>query len=139
MMKASVNGYEFYPRGKEYGRDEPALSGKSEIEYADAGTKKLKYPEDEHEKDIEMHAAAANRAHQRNFVANIASRGRPVADIEEGHISTASCILANLSMQLGRTLKWDPATHQVVGDAEANRLLKRPYRQPWVHPASTSA
>ena len=139
MMKASVNGYDFYPRGKEYGRDEPALSGKSEIEYADAGTKKLKYPEDEHEKDIEMHAAAANRAHQRNFVANIASRGRPVADIEQGHISTASCILANLSMQLGRTLKWDPAKHQVVGDEEANRLLKRPYRQPWVHPASADA
>ena len=62
-------------------------------------------------------------------------RARPVADIEEGYISSASCILANLSMQLGRTLKWDAAQGLVVGDAEANRLLRRPYRAPWVHPA----
>ena len=63
------------------------------------------------------------------------SRGKPVADIEEGHISTASCILANLSMQLGRTLTWDAEKQQVVGDDEANKLLRRPYRKPWVHPA----
>ena len=36
------------------------------------------------------------------------ARGKPVADIEQGHISTASCILANLSMKLGRSLAWDP-------------------------------
>ena len=52
----------------------------------------------------------------------------------KGYISTASCILANISMQLGRTLAWDPAKGQVVGDDEANRLLRRPYRAPWVHP-----
>jgi hypothetical protein len=64
----------------------------------------------------------------------IETRGKPVADIEQGHISTASCILANLSMQLGRSLAWDPAKHQVTGDKEANLLLRRPYRQPWIHP-----
>ena len=64
----------------------------------------------------------------------IASRGRPVADIEEGYISTTSCILANLSMKLGRSLTWDADKQQVVGDAEANKLLRRPYRQPWTHP-----
>ena len=58
----------------------------------------------------------------------------PVADIEQGHISSASCILANLSMQLGRSLTWDSAKQQIVGDAEANKLLRRPYRSPWVHP-----
>ena len=52
----------------------------------------------------------------------------------EGHISTASCILANLSMQLGRTMAWDSAKEEVLGDAEANKLLRRPYRKPWVHP-----
>ena len=61
--------------------------------------------------------------------------GRPVADIEQGHISTASCILANLSMKLGRSLKWDAEKHQVVDDAEANKLLKRPYRAGYEHPA----
>ena len=57
-----------------------------------------------------------------------------MADIEEGHISTATCILANMALGLGRTLAWDPAKSQVVGDDEANRLLRRPYRAPWVHP-----
>jgi hypothetical protein len=57
-----------------------------------------------------------------------------VADIEQGHISSASCILANLSMKLGRTLTWDAAAGKVVGDDEANRLLARPYRAPWLHP-----
>ena len=42
---------------------------------------------------------------------------------------------ANLAMKLGRTLTWDPAQGCVVGDEEANRLLRRPYRAPWVHPA----
>jgi hypothetical protein len=61
-----------------------------------------------------------------------------VADIEQGYISTASCILANLSMQLGRSLTWDAAAGRVANDAEANRLLRRSYRQPWVHPEPDS-
>ena len=69
-----------------------------------------------------------------DFLAAIASRGKPVADIEQGYISTASCILANNALRLGRTLTWDAEKGQVVGDDEANRLLHRPYRQPWVHP-----
>jgi hypothetical protein len=69
-----------------------------------------------------------------DFLRARASRGRPVADIEQGHISTASCILANLSMELGRTLTWDEEKGRVANDPEANRLLRRPYRRPWVHP-----
>jgi predicted dehydrogenase len=126
-LKASVNGYDFIPAGKR----EPALSGKPLFE-------EDKYPEDKTEKDLERHVASANRAHQRDFLAAIASRGKPVADIEQGHISTASCILANLAMQLGRTLTWDAASQRVVGDDEANKLLRRPYRAPWVHPELTA-
>ena len=70
-----------------------------------------------------------------DFLAAIASRGRPVADIEQGHISAASCILANISMKLGRSLEWDSDAQQVVDDTEANGLLKRSYRAPWKHPA----
>jgi hypothetical protein len=69
-----------------------------------------------------------------DFLAAIRTRGRPVADIEEGHISTTSCILANLSQRLGRTLTWDAGKGRVANDDEANRLLRRPYRKPWVHP-----
>ena len=59
-----------------------------------------------------------------------------MADIEQGYISTASCILANLALQTGRTLAWDAAKGQIAGDAEANQLLRRPYRAPWVHPGA---
>jgi len=123
-LKLSVHRYDFIPTGKK----EPTLSGAAVFDPED------KYPEDKTEEDMELHAATANRAHQRDFVKAIASRGKPIADIEQGYISTATCILANLSMQLGRTLTWDPAKGQVVGDAEANALLARPYRKPWVHP-----
>jgi predicted dehydrogenase len=123
-LKASVEKYEFFP----FGKREPSLSGK--VPAYDAN----EYPDEKTEPDLEKHVAAANRAHQRDFLKAIASRGRPVADIEEGHISTASCILANLSMKLGRTLTWDAARQQVVGDEEANKLLKRPYRGDWKHP-----
>jgi predicted dehydrogenase len=121
-LKASVMSYDFVPSG-----GGPALHGDAVYEYE-------KYPEDKTEKDLERHVASAIRGHMRDFLAAIASRGKPVADIEQGHISTASCILANLSMQLNRTLAWDAAAGQVRGDEEANRLLRRPYRQPWVHP-----
>jgi len=69
-----------------------------------------------------------------NFLAAIETRGRPVADIEQGHISTASCIMANLAMKVGRTLNYDPQKRMVIGDHEANQLLRREYRGPWKHP-----
>ena len=121
-LRASVNSYDFTPSG----RREATLTGKALI--VD------KYPEDKKEKDIEIHVAEANRRHQLDFLKAIASRGKPVADIEQGHISTASCILANLSMKLGRSLTWDAKKQVVTGDDEANKLLRRPYRKPWAHP-----
>jgi predicted dehydrogenase len=121
-LKVSVNGYDFIPFGK----------GKAV--HRDVTYELDKYPEDRTEKDLERHVAPAIRGHMRNFLKAVAERGKPVADIEQGHISTASCILANLSMQLGRSLTWDAAKQQVVGDVKANRLLRRPYRKPWVHP-----
>ncbi|MBI2948582.1 MAG: gfo/Idh/MocA family oxidoreductase, partial [Verrucomicrobia bacterium] len=97
-----------------------------------------KYPEDQTEKDLEKHCASAIRWHMKDFLSAIARRGKPVADIEQGYISSASCILANHSLKLGRTLTWDAAKGQVVADEEANRLLRRTYRSPWVHPEPTS-
>jgi len=122
-LKASVMSYDFIPQGK------------GETIHKDVTYELEQFPEDKTEKDLEKHVAPAIRGHMKNLLANIATRGKPVADIEQGYISSASCILANLSMQLGRTLTWDPVQGRVVGDAEANRLLRRPYRAPWVHPA----
>lgn len=72
--------------------------------------------------------------HVQDFLRARAERSRPIADIEEGHISSSMCVLANLSVQLGRPVAYDPRTRTVPGDAEATRLLARPYRGPWVHP-----
>jgi predicted dehydrogenase len=126
-LKAGVYSYDFTPHG----------SG-TQVN-REVGYELDLYPEDKTEKDLEKHVAPAIRGHMKDFLAAIASRGRPVADIEEGHISTASCILANISMQLGRTLTWDAKAGRVVGDDEANRMLSRPYRSPWVHPEMKNA
>jgi predicted dehydrogenase len=72
--------------------------------------------------------------HVLDFMAAREKRSRPIADIEEGHISSALCELANLSLQLGRPIAYDPATRTVPGDDEATARLARPYRGPWVHP-----
>ena len=121
-LKAGVMGYDFIP------------SGRGERIHRDVTYELEQYPEDKTEKDLEQHVAPAIRGHMKNFLACIASREKPVADIEQGHISSASCILANLSMKLGRSLAWDSTKSQVIGDDEANGLLRRPYRAPWVHP-----
>lgn len=123
-LKISVMSYDYLP----HGGGQPV--------HRDVLYELDQYPEDQTEKDLEKHVAPANRRHQQDFLQAIAARSQPVADIEQGHISTASCILANLSQQLGRSLTWDAQRQQVVGDDEANGLLARPYRAPWVHPGT---
>jgi predicted dehydrogenase len=122
-LKASTMRADFIPQGE----------GKP-IHF-DCVFEREKYPEDVTEPEIELNAAPATRLHMRDFLDAIASRGRPVADIEEGHISTASCLLANIAMQLDRPVVYDPSKRIVVGDEEATKLLRAPYRAPWVHPA----
>lgn len=108
--------------------------GKGDRVRGDVVYEREQFPEDLKEKDIELHAAPATRKHMQDFLDAIDRKTRPTADIGEGHISTASCILANLSMQLGRPLSYDPKQHIIPGDKEATKLLRRPYRGPWVHP-----
>ncbi len=123
-LKCSVMSYDFIPHG----------DGKPV--HRDVTYELDQYPEDRTEKDLERHVAPAIRRHMQDFLRCIDTRQKPVADIEQGHISTASCILANMSMQLGRSLKWDAEKGRVVDDREANRLLTRPYRKPWTHPSA---
>jgi len=122
-LKASVQGYDYMPLGK----------GESAV-HKDVTYELEQYPEDKTEQDLEKHVAPAIRGHMRDLLAAIDKRSRPVADIEQGHISTASCLLANLSMKLGRTLSYDPAKMIVSNDSEATRMLRRPYRKPYIHP-----
>ncbi|HEX2861362.1 MAG TPA: gfo/Idh/MocA family oxidoreductase, partial [Lacunisphaera sp.] len=81
----------------------------------------------------DVYTETENR-HVLDFMQAREKRSRPIADIEEGHISSAMCALANLAQELGRPLAYDPKTRTVPGDAEATARLARPYRAPWSHP-----
>ena len=71
--------------------------------------------------------------HMHNFLKAVRSRNHADlnADIEEGHLSAALCHMANISYRTGRKLVFDPATEHFVGDAQANALITRKYRQPY--------
>jgi predicted dehydrogenase len=122
-LKFSVMSYDFIP-----------VDPKGKRIHKDVTYELEQYPEDKTEKDLERHVAPAIRYHLKDMLKAIAEKGRPVADIEQGHISTASCILANLALKTGRTLRWDPVKHEVVGDPEANKLLAKKYRKGYEHP-----
>lgn len=122
-LKASTKQADFIP-----------LGDSAKPIHFDCVFEREQYPEDLTEKDIELNAAPATRRHMQDFLTAIDQRSRPVADIEDGHISTASCILANVAMELGRPLVYDP-TRKIIGeDEEATQRLSRDYRDPWQRP-----
>jgi len=120
-LKVGVMSYDFIPV-------------KGEPVHRDVLYELEQYPEDKTEERLEKHVAPAIRRHWLNFLRAVDTRTKPVADIEQGYISSASCILANLAMKTGRTLVWDAEKQRIVGDDAANALLRRSYRSPWVHP-----
>ncbi len=71
------------------------------------------------------------RRHARNFLDCVRSRHDPISDLEGAHHVATACHLANLSLRLGRKLRWDAERESVVEDPEAQALLERPYRAPW--------
>jgi predicted dehydrogenase len=76
-----------------------------------------------------------NREHINNFLESMRSRKRPLADIEDGHLSTLLAHYGNVAYRVGRKLKIDPETQGFFNDPEANQLVKRKYREPWVVPS----
>jgi predicted dehydrogenase len=126
-LKLSVQSYEFVPQGG--GQRERG----AHVDERD------QYPADLEHKETELFAAPATRRHMQDFLAARREGRKPVSDIEEGHISSAACILANLSMDLGRSLAWDAAAGRIAGDDEANTRLARAYRAPWEHPTPEGA
>jgi predicted dehydrogenase len=69
--------------------------------------------------------------HVRDFLDCVKSRQRPIAPAEGAHRANSTCQVANICLQLGRTLKYDPAKEQFIGDPTADRMLSRPQREPW--------
>ena len=77
---------------------------------------------------------AMEKLHMHNFVDCVRSGARPNADVEIGHKSTRLCHLGNIAYRTGRTLNFDGVTETIRDDPEANKLLGRSYRTPFVLP-----
>jgi predicted dehydrogenase len=70
--------------------------------------------------------------HTGDFVESVRSRRDPVAPVEAGHLASTLGLLADIAARVERKLRWDPGSERFIGDDEANRLLARPLRAPWV-------
>ena len=77
-----------------------------------------------------------NLDHFQNFAEAVRARDRKLlhAEIEETHLSTALCHLGNIAYRMKRELRFDSARMQFESDSEANKLLTREYRKPYVVP-----
>ena len=73
--------------------------------------------------------------HMQNWLECMRSRSKPLADVEIGHRSVSLSHLANITRELGRKLRWDPAAERFKDDAQANALLTRPRRKGYELPA----
>jgi predicted dehydrogenase len=69
-----------------------------------------------------------------DFLESLGGSRAPVASIERAHRSSVLPLLGMISLRVGRSLQWDGEKEQILGDADASALLKRPYRGPWIYP-----
>lgn len=69
-----------------------------------------------------------------DFISSIENKTKAVANIEAAHRSSVLPLLGMISWKVGRSINWDGSKETIVGDAEAAKLLSRPYRTPWVYP-----
>ncbi len=106
------DGWTFYPSG-----------GKGQIAHGDS---QLQEPEgDGHNIGLLW----------QDFIAAIDSKRQPVSNIEAAHRSSLMPLLGMISWRVGRSIAWDGAKEEIIGDAEAGALLSRKYRAPWEYPA----
>ena len=125
-LKASVMSYDFMPAGQE------AQPIHEDVVYE---LEQVSRGQDREGSGDSTSRPAIRAAHAGLSRSASTTRGKPVADIEQGYISTASCILANMSMQLGRVRStgttrkgWSSATMRPTSCC-AGRIAR-----PWVHP-----
>jgi len=91
--------------------------------------KKNPLPEGILEKLYKGKTPGGGNAHMRNFFECVKDRGMPVSDVFTHNRALTTCHLSNIAIRLGRTLKWDPKTQQIVGDDQANAWQSRKQRE----------
>lgn len=72
-----------------------------------------------------------SKGHHRNWLDSIRSRQPAICPAETAHRSATAGHLALIALQVNRTLKWDPAKEEIIGDDDAAKRLGREYRGPW--------
>jgi predicted dehydrogenase len=90
-------------------------------------------PENIVEEPITDHDVRLYRStgHHKNWFECVKTRRIPICDAEIGHRSATVCHLGNISIRVGRRIKWDPEKERIIGDSEAAKMLHYGYRAPW--------
>jgi predicted dehydrogenase len=70
--------------------------------------------------------------HHGNWLTAVRTRQQPIAPVEVAHRSCSACLIHHMAMKLKRKLHWDPAKERFKNDDEANAMLARPMRSPYV-------
>jgi predicted dehydrogenase len=113
QMKISRNGFTAYPRDLIQDPPDPASAA------------------------IWRGQGIVAKPHLQDWLDCIKTRRDPNAPVEVGHRSNTICLLGNIARELGRKLRWDPATETFPEDAEACALIDRPRRAGWELPELT--
>ena len=75
-----------------------------------------------------------SKEHHGNWLECVRSRQQPIAPVEVAHRSCSACLLHHIAMKTKRKLFWDPMKERFKNDDEANAMLSRPQRAPYVLP-----
>jgi hypothetical protein len=79
----------------------------------------------------EIHLYVSKEQHG-NWLDCIISRQQPISPVELGHRACSTCLIHDMAMKLNRKLYWDPEREHFKNDEEANGMLSRPQRAPYV-------
>lgn len=92
------------------------------------------YPEKDRSKVEIIPAVGGDTAHKRNFIDCIKSRKQPACTVRDGYYANLPGLLALISWQVDREIRWDPEKETIQGDKEAKALMTKEYRKPWTLP-----
>jgi predicted dehydrogenase len=126
---------EAHPHGKAfYGTDGILVLSRNGFDvYPQTRDGKLTIPERKVPKGRSEHETVID--HVLGFVECCRTRRKPEADIVTGHLASNPGHLMNIAWRLGRRVRWDAGNERMIDDREANAMLSREYRPPWVLPA----
>jgi predicted dehydrogenase len=86
------------------------------------------------ERKVNEVKADAGTLHMAEFLNAVRERKQPGCTPADAHLSTTTVKLAMIAYDTGAKIRWDAKAEQIIGNANAAKLLKRDYRAPWQHP-----